>query len=256
MPFYERLGADRFASTEHTRGPWSLNHQHGGPPAALCAEAVMGDADFQLAQLSLDFARPVPIAPLCRTVRWVRQGRLRQIAAIELHAGEHCVVEARATLLRRVPINIEPPPSPVVRPPDESDTWRFDFFPWPVGYHTAMELRLAAGVWGEGPTKTWMRMGHALIDDEPVAPILRALVAADAGHGVAPCLDVTRHTLINPSLTVVVDRPPTGEWVLMDSSSRAQPNGIGHMTVRLADTDGTFGRVVAPLIAGRRPETS
>jgi hypothetical protein len=255
MAFYERLGPDHFASTEHTRGPWSLHHQHGGPPSALCADAVLGVPGFQLVQLSVDFVRPVPIQPLRRTMRWLREGRMRRMAAIELHAGEQCVAEARAILLRQVPIEVSPMPSPTVPSPEESAEWRFDFFPWPVGYHTAMDLRLAAGVWGEGPTKTWMRMGHALIDGDPIAPITRALVAADAGHGVAPCLELKHYTLVNPSLTVVIDRPPVGEWVLMDSQSRAQPNGIGHMSVRLADSQGTLGQVMAPLIAGRRPET-
>lgn len=256
MAFYERIAADRFVSTVHTRGPWSPTHQHGGPPAALCAEGVVDDPDYQLAQLSVDFIRPVPIAPLRRTVHWLRKGRMRRMAAIELYAGEHCVVEARATLLRRVPLTVPHMPSPTVRSPEDSAEWRFDFFPWPVGYHTAMDLRLAAGVWGEGPTQTWMRMGHALIDAEPVAPILRAVVAADAGHGVAPCLDLKQHTLVNSGLMVVIDRPPEGDWVLMDSESRAQPNGIGHMAVRLADTQGTIGQVMAPLMAGLRdPET-
>ena len=31
---------DRYAATEHTRGPWSPQHQHGGPPAALIAHVV------------------------------------------------------------------------------------------------------------------------------------------------------------------------------------------------------------------------
>ena len=32
--------ADCFHATAWTRGPWSFEHQHGGPPAALLARAV------------------------------------------------------------------------------------------------------------------------------------------------------------------------------------------------------------------------
>ena len=35
---------DRFRATEATRGPWSEEHQHGGPPSALLARALELDA--------------------------------------------------------------------------------------------------------------------------------------------------------------------------------------------------------------------
>ena len=37
--FYRRDG-DGFASTELTIGPWSVEHQHAGPPAALLAREL------------------------------------------------------------------------------------------------------------------------------------------------------------------------------------------------------------------------
>ena len=75
--FYLPLGDGRFAATEHTRGPWSDQHQHGGPPAALLAhgmEALL-PAGVQLARITFELPRPVPIADLQLRAEVVRAGR-------------------------------------------------------------------------------------------------------------------------------------------------------------------------------------
>ncbi|MCA8920740.1 MAG: thioesterase family protein [Planctomycetes bacterium] len=254
MPaFYERLDAERFHATEHTRGPWSDAHQHGGPPAALCAEALLDEGPFRLAQLSVDFLRPVPLGPLRRAVEWLQRGRTRARARVTLFAGDTPVAEAHATLLLSAPLARPAAPTLVDPLPEASAPWRFDFFTAEVGYHTAMEGRLARGTWGAGPVAAWLRMTLPLIDDEPVAPALRAIAAADAAHGVAPCLAISDYTLINPTLTVVLDRDPLDDWILLDAESQAQATGIGHMAARLWDRRGLLGRVVAPLIVSPRP---
>src|SRR5439155_16464522 len=65
--FFVREGG-RLISTELTRGPWSNEHQHGGPPAALlagAAERLGPDAgSFRLVRATVEFLRPVPIATL------------------------------------------------------------------------------------------------------------------------------------------------------------------------------------------------
>ena len=258
MAFFERLAADRFAPSENTRGPWSNAHQHGGPPAALCAEAFSEAGPFRLAQLSVDFVRPVPMTPLRRVVTWVRRGRVRQTAQVELFADDALVLEARATLLRRVPVVVPKQtlsviePASSAAPPSTCAPWRFTFFNAEVGYHTAMEMRSITGEWGAGPTSCWMRMTMPLIDAEPVRAPLRAIIAADAVHGTAPCLDIKRHTLINPGLTVVLDRDPVGEWIRLDSESQAQGNGVGHMYAQVGDLQGRIGHAMAPLIVATR----
>ena len=258
MAFFERLAADRFAPTAQTRGPWSNTHQHGGPPAALCAEAFMGEGPYRLAQISVDFVRPVPMTPLRRVVTVVRTGRMRQTAQVELFAGDRLVVEARATLLRRIAVTLPAQihsavePRSAAAPPSDCAPWAFTFFNASVGYHTAMELRAITGEWGAGPTSCWMRMRVPLIDAEPVAAPLRAIIAADAVHGTAPCLDIARHTLINPGLTVVLDRDPVGEWVRLDSESQAQGNGVGHMFAQVGDVEGRVGHAMAPLLVTAR----
>ena len=67
-PAFYTLDGERFISSELTRGPWSNQHQHGGPPCALLGRALSRHGDeadaFFLARMTVELLRPVPIAPL------------------------------------------------------------------------------------------------------------------------------------------------------------------------------------------------
>jgi hypothetical protein len=66
---------DGFVATEHTRGPWSPKHQHGGPPAALIAHVAEAMApELVIARMTVDFLRPVPIDRLGVRVETLRAG--------------------------------------------------------------------------------------------------------------------------------------------------------------------------------------
>ena len=77
---------------------------------------------------------------------------------------------------------------------------------------------------------------------EAPTPWQRALVAADAGHGVAVPAPLAEYTFINADLSVHLVRPLRGEWVGLESRSVAEPSGIGLCRTRLWDADGVAGR--------------
>ena len=64
---------ERFLATALTRGPWSRDHQHGGPPSALLARAIerrlAGVAETEVVRLTVDFLRPLAIGKIGTTVR-------------------------------------------------------------------------------------------------------------------------------------------------------------------------------------------
>jgi len=63
---YERDG-DNFVPTEWAGSPCSRTSQHGGPTNALmmrAAEQVAADAGKQVARLSVDTLKPIPMVPL------------------------------------------------------------------------------------------------------------------------------------------------------------------------------------------------
>ena len=88
--FFEVLGPDRFRATELTRGPWDPGLQHAGPPAALLGRAVERHGDrsgLQVARITFDIVRPLPIAELQVTTRLLRGGRSVELVEATLRAG-------------------------------------------------------------------------------------------------------------------------------------------------------------------------
>jgi hypothetical protein len=249
---------DGYVATEHTRGPWSPKHQHGGPPAALIAHVVqMMAPELTLARITVDFLRPVPIDRVALRVEPVRAGaKVHRFAATIVH-GETAVVRAALTLVRPTGVAV-----PTARddeslpPPDESTPFQFPFFRETHGYHTAMESRLARGTFGRGRVAIWMRQRVPLLPDTAPSPAERVLVAADSGSGVSAAIEAGSHSAINFDLTVALHRPLEGEWVGLDSVSTYDPAGLGLAETRVMDVRGPVGRVLQGMVIERRPARS
>lgn len=251
---------DEWVATELTRGPWSDQHQHGGPPAALIARALerrvadeSGGAPFHPARMTVELLRPVPITPLRIATETRRAGRkVREVAATCTAGGE---LVARATLLviRRAEIDARvshAPPAP--RAVDDSPSYRFGFFTAPIGYHTAMELRAAAGEWGGGRMTVWMRLRVPVVPGEQPSPLQRVMVAADSGNGISAALDPARFTFLNPDLTVYLHRVPEGEWICLAATTDISAGGVGLAECALADQRGPIGRSLQALLVEPR----
>jgi hypothetical protein len=249
---------DAFRSTELTRGPWSKDHQHAGPPSALLARVLEQamPADLALARVTVEILRPIPIATLRATTQVLRAGRKVQWVSADLLAVDGAVLaRAHALAIRtaslQLPLHGDPVVDPVASPAD-SAAFEFNFFAWPVGYHTGMEARLARGRVGKGPVAMWLRMRHPLLEGETPSPLQRVMIAADSGNGVSQVLDPRKFTFVNPDLTVYLHRPPAGEWVCLDARTIPQERGIGLADTRLLDEQGPIGRSVQSLVIDAR----
>jgi hypothetical protein len=237
---------DRFIATELTRGPWSPVLQHGGPPAALMARAVERAAPgHEVARLAVEFLRPLPIAPLTVEARPIRAGKKVQFIGVTVTADGKERARATAVCVRRAALDLEPvrragmftPPTPEACAPFE-----FPFFSDRVGYQTGMEIRIAGGAWGSGEMAAWMRLRAPLVAGEAPSPLMRVMAAADSGNGISVGLDLRRWTFVNPDLTVHLARPLEGEWVCLESSTVAEPTGVGLAATVLHDVRGPIGR--------------
>ena len=249
---------ERFVSTESTRGPWSRDYQHGGPPAALLTRAlerVAGDGVL-LTRVTFDFVRPVPVATLTVRAETVRAGaKVRRLQAALTTADGTPLVQATAVALRTAPVLPatlgDDDPTPL--PPERSAPFQFEFFPDAIGYHTAMETRVAAGTWGKGPVIAWMRPRVALVAGEAISPLQRLMTAVDSASGVAVVLEPAHYTFVNADLTVAIHRPPEGEWICLDAATVAEAHGVGLTRARLWDARGAFGVSLQSCLAERRP---
>lgn len=257
--FYERDG-DVFRATELTRGPWDPDAQHAGPPAALLGYAIEGlpDAEqFQVGRLTFEILRSVPIAPVRVEARVARPGRRVQMVEAELCGADgQALMLARGWRLRTAKLDLpgealtasQPPPPPEDGTPAE-------FFPTEQehGYHSAMEIRFAAGGFLEpGPATAWLRMRRPLVAGEEPTPLQRLLVAADVGNGISASLDFHRFLFINVDLTVHLERMPKGEWIGVDAATLPRPNGVGTAESTLFDGDGRVGRALQTLLIAER----
>ncbi len=260
MAFYLRRGA-LFESTEHTRGPWSVHHQHGGPPGALLVGRIAAtQADAQVARVSLDFLKPVPIAPLRVELEAVSAGRrVRRARGALLDEKGTPLLTAQVVFVQPAPVE-PPPPGPEGTPPPPLEGSAsvegevFPFFPSPVGYHTAMELRFARGRFGAGPVAVWMRQRMPVVEGEAVTPIERVMAVADSVHGVSWRVDPREMSAINPDLHVALHRLPEGEWVCLDGQTANEPSGVGAASSRLWDARGPLGWTLQTLVLARRSE--
>jgi acyl-Coa thioesterase superfamily protein/acyl-CoA thioesterase superfamily protein len=212
--------------------------------------------DFTIARITVDFLRPVPIDRLGVRLQTLRAGaKVQRLLGMLLH-GETPVAHAVLTLVRPTGVGVASPPSAtVLLPPELSQPFQFPFFREPLGYHTAMESRLALGHFGRGRVAIWMRQRVPLVAGSAPSPLERVLVAADSGSGVSAGIEHASHTAINFDLTVALHRPLEGEWVGLDSVSTYEPAGLGLADTRVLDMRGSIGRVLQGLVIERRPET-
>ena len=89
----------RLVATELASGPWDPNAQHGGAPAALLARAlehVPAPYGLNLARITYEFLRPVPIGPVEVRAEVTRPGRRVQLLDGSILAGGVEVVHGRA----------------------------------------------------------------------------------------------------------------------------------------------------------------
>lgn len=249
--FFETDGA-RYVPTPMTRGPWDDRFQHGGPPCALLAGALAahGDSDtFAVLRLWFDLLRPVPLTPLSLAIEVERSGRTVQRLRGVLMADDVVVVEARALRIRRLSIDVLPRTDPPEWPdPAGLEPFEFPFFRNEVGYHRAVELRLARGTWGATPVSFWVRPKIPLIAGRQTTPLEALVVLADAQSGMGPPLDPSRFTFVNPDLSVALERDIVAGWLGFEVRSTAAAQGAGLAQSEVRDAAGTCARTSQSLV--------
>lgn len=253
---------ERFAPTEYTRGPWSRDHQHAGPPSALLVRAVEAAAtvaDGQVVRAAFDILRPVPLRPLRVHVRHLRPGRNVEQLEASLESADDGAEVMRARVWRMRSQRIELPDaldgvSPGPAPPeDAADHGRARFFAAETAYADAIEWRFLRSSWEEpGPAVAWTRMKVDLVAGEPIAPLEHLLVVGDAASGISAALDWKTWNFLNVDFSVALERPPAGEWIAMDAVTRFGTHGAATAHCEFADRDGRLGTSTQAILVAPR----
>jgi hypothetical protein len=237
----------RYVPTLLTTGPWRPDAMHGGAPGALIGALVAGAVkpEEQVAAVSIDLERPVPLEPLGGEVR--RRQVSRRIAHLEVDLATESgrAVGARAVLLHRlteVDVPLGPPgPGPQGLKPED---WTALYPPpAPSFVRDAIEHRVVHGGYGAPlPSGAWLRLRGPVLDGEEPDALAQLLAVADFGSplgqtgALGPGL-----ALINIDINVSVFRPPVGPWFFLDAVSHVGPGGIGLAVTEVADCHGPLG---------------
>ncbi len=257
--FYTPDG-DSFVSSPATRGPWDPRAQHGGPPIALAATVIERRhprVDVQVARVTAEFLRPIPVAPLTIRTEVIRPGRSVELIGGSVFAGTDEVLRLSVVRIRTTaPLDFTANADREAMPAGLDTAYAPDFFPVTidVGYHSAMEFRFLKGNFMEqGPAAAWGRTRIPLIAGDTTSPLARVLIVADSANGISGELDYRRWVFINPELTVHLHRLPVGEWVCLDARTIVQRHGIGLSESKLFDRDGLLGVGHQSLFVAPRP---
>jgi hypothetical protein len=249
-----------------TQGPWDPGAQHGAPVAALLAwavEQVPTLVPMQVARLTVDLWRAVPLRPLRIETAIRREGKRLQAVDVSLFDGETEVAHGAAMRIRigdtdrpevmedpRRPMAAMPPPptkaGPLFAGPEAAR----------IGFIRSIEAHRVIGTPGEGsPAVLWLRMRQSLVAGVATPPVTRAAFVSDFASALAAFLDIRRWSYINPDINLHVLREPVGEWVAVDGTTWVGPHGIGHGRAALYDLDGLIGNATASQIVERhRPQ--
>lgn len=239
-------------------GPWDPGLQHGGAPASLIAWAVERmpmREPMQVARMTFDFLRPIPVAPLEIKIDVTREGRKIQVCNVTLlHGGVACV---RATVLKVRQLETQLPEhvldEQVILPGPEQGREAKVRFSNHEQFASGVTLRSVRGSFGElGPGAVWFQAQRTIIADEPISPLMRAAMTGDFCNGVSAVLDFDAWTFINADLTISLARMPVGEWILLDAQTWLGDHGAGLAFAKLGDERGYFGRAIQSLVIERR----
>lgn len=271
---YEREAENVYRPTRFAGSPWSRSMQHGGPVLGLFAREVenaAAETGMQVARLTVDLFKAVPMETLVAETRFVRQGK--RIAAIEstLRPLDSSAPVSRASslLLRAKPHDKRcwetpecSPPYPTRTDAPQPDGSRTRS-KWPPGFQEHVVGR--AGADDTGPY-VWLTTKLDLVAGEAISPLQRAAAMTDMTLGSQMRMAARRRAktsakhepptigalMINADTTSYWERPFIGDWLGMRPSLITERDGIGTAEAVLYDAAGRVGTSTqSALVQGR-----
>ena len=238
------------------RGPWDGEACHAGPVAGMLARALeQAVADKQLARLTVEVQRAVPLAGFTIETETGRSGRFLTTASAVLTdtTGKVCCKANSTHIATR---DLGDVPTTGIAAPDFEDAKPNRFGPkQPLHAHRyfsdAIEVRYPPGSGRlPGENSMWMK-APPLLADEPLSPFQRVCPIADCCNGLSRNADLTEVRFMNLDLTISLYRPPASDWIGSSATSHWSQDGIGLAYGRLFDQQGIVGLASQSLLLQR-----
>jgi len=249
-----------FLPTSHTRGPWSVDQCHAGPPTGLIARALEQTLpDHRLTRLTVNLTKPIPFEGFRIETSVTRHGRIVSLAEASL-VNQQNTICATASSLHMAPQSDHPMPTPEVDMPQLDEAVAGDFpisrtlHDQPSFRGDGIAVKYPPGENNEpGPTIGWLRTVPLLADETP-SPFQKICPLADCGNAFGRNAEPWQYNFMNPDLTLLLHRDPMGDWLGTKAISHWQSNGIGMADAELFDRRGCVGRAMQTLLV--RPAES
>lgn len=249
-----------YESTELANAGWYEQGQHGGAVAALITGHVEATVPtltpMEIARVTLELFRVVPLTTLRIETRIVREGKRIQIVEAKLIDTGGTVLTLGLVQRLRVADRVVPedalPDPTAFPPPEECPAVGFSRGDGRVMFHShALEFRAVQGGLDEkGPATIWTRLAVPVVAGRPVTPAQRAALTGDFANGISHKLD-DDWVYMNSDLTVAITRPPEGEWVAISADSLYHHRGRGLTHAWLWDRDHKIGQSSQTLFVER-----
>ncbi len=243
--------------TSLARGPWgpSLSGNYIGGLLGRAVEQEVDDVDLQPARLTVDLLRPVALQPLQMHSSVVRDGRRLRLVDAVMTQNDVIVARASALFLRRSEHAVDTVwTSPVTMPavPAEPDVLNDDA---PMVFHSFGRDPVAGspGVgikeWRHhGQKFAWMRETKFLVDDEPLSPFTRAVMAGDVTSSLTNW-GTEGLQFINADYTITLSRVPEGVYIGLASVTHYSHAGVATGVATLFDETGPIGSGMATALS-------
>ncbi|WP_238963383.1 thioesterase family protein [Mycobacterium paraintracellulare] len=254
--FFVTDGKD-YIPTRLTRGPWgpSISGNYVGGLLGRAVEQEVDDADLQPARLTVDLLRPVALQPLQVHSSVVRDGRRLRLVDAVMTQSDVMVARASALFLRRSDHAVDTVwTSPVTMPavPVEPEVLADDV---PMVLHSYGRDPVAGspgvGVreWQHhGQKFAWLRETKLLVDDEPLSPFTRAIMAGDVTSSLTHW-GTEGLEFINADYTIALSRLPVGVYIGLASMTHYSHAGVATGVATLFDEKGPIGSGMATALA-------
>jgi len=245
---------DTYISTPLANAGWYEQGQHGGALASLIAghvERIPTLAPMQIARVTVEIFRIVPLVPLTIKAAIVREGKRIQKIRADVTDPDGTLLSMASIQRLRVE-DLQPPEeakTPGVTLPAPETLGAFDPGMWGIGetgkvmfHRNAIDVReIYGGFSTPGPGAIWMRLTKPIIAGSENTPVQRAVAVADFCNGVSRSLG-DDWVFMNSDLTVHISRYPEGEWVALEAESHYSEHGRGVAAGSLWDQKDWLGR--------------
>jgi Thioesterase-like superfamily len=246
-----------YVPTRLARGPWgpSISGNYVGGLLGRAIEQQVDDVDLQPARLTVDLLRPVALQPLQIHSSVARDGRRLRLVDAIMTQNDVMVARAGALFLRRSEHAADTVwTSPVSMPaiPAEPAVLADDV---PILLHSygrdpvAGSSGVGVNEWRhDGQKFAWMRETKLLVDDEPLSPFTRAIMAGDVTSSLTHW-GTEGLQFINADYTITLSRLPEGVYLGLASMTHYSHAGVATGVATLFDQKGPIGSGMATALA-------